>query len=109
MFKMPVVLQRLIQKVRPGKWDQLDKIDKKYDEIEKKYGFPPKRRYRALIGPLDNNTVIIEREWKSTAQLEDSMLRTYNDPEYQKLGVELEANIIESQFQELYVVWPLKV
>ncbi len=105
---MPVVLQRLIQKVKVDKWDALDAIDKKFDAAEAKFKYPPKRRYRSMIGPLDINVIIIEREWKSVAKMEEAMLASYGDPELQKLTAELNT-IIEDAWSELYLVWPLKV
>nr|MDO8118957.1 hypothetical protein [Candidatus Sigynarchaeota archaeon] len=105
---MPAVMERLIQKVKPDKWDELDKIDKKYNEIESKLGFPPKKRYRSAIGPLDNDVIVIEREWKSMAAMEESAFKVLTNPDLVKLGAELNT-IIEKSWHELYMVWPLKV
>ena len=105
---MPVVLERLIQKVKPDKWDALDEIDTRYNDVESKYKFPPKRRYRAMVGPLGNNTIIIEREWKSMAKMEEAILNAYGDPDEQALNVELNEIIVEA-WSEIYLVWPLKV
>jgi len=105
---MPAVLERLIQKIKPDKWDALDEIDKRFDEVESKYKFPPKRRYRSMVGPLDDNIIVIEREWKSMAKYEDALLNSYGNPEEQALAAEL-ADIMVQEWREVYLVWPLKV
>jgi len=58
---MPEVLVRFIQEIFPDKWPQLEEIDSKYNEIEKKLGFPPKKRYRSLMGGYHYDTLIIDR------------------------------------------------
>lgn len=100
---MPYVIQRLVQQVKPDKWDALDAIDKKFDKAEAKYGFPPKRRYRTICGSGDSNTVIVEHEWKSMAAAEEATMKTMGDPEIIKLGAELNT-IIEKAAVELYMV-----
>jgi len=102
---MVIVIQRLIQIVYNGKWDELETIDKKFNELEDKMGFPPKKRYRFLTGAHDNNTIIIERQWESLAKLEKIMTKSFLDPEYQKLSNSLDT-IIERGYQELLVPHP---
>ncbi len=102
---MVIVIQRLIQRVYNGKWEELEKIDKKFTELENKMGYPPKKRYRYLTGPYDTNTIIIEHQWESLAKMEKIMTKAFLDPEYQKLSSALDT-IIESQKQELLVPHP---
>ena len=103
---MVIIIQRLVQRVFNGKWDELEKIDKKFNEIEDKIGFPtPKKRYRYLTGGYNTSTIVIEREWESMAKLEKIMTKAFLDPEYQKLGDEL-ASIIETQNHELLIPHP---
>jgi hypothetical protein len=102
---MVIVIQRLIQRVYNGKWDELEPIDKKFTELENKMGFPPKKRYRYLTGPYDTNVIIIERQWESLAKMEKIMTKAFLDPEYVKLGSQLDS-IIKSQKQELLVPHP---
>ena len=102
---MVIVIMRLIQRVADGKWDELEEIDKKYNEIEEKLGYPPKKRYRSLSGAYDNNVVIVEREWQSLAKMEKIMTKGFLDPELAKLGKKIE-NVIDWQKTELYVPHP---
>ncbi|TFG30281.1 MAG: hypothetical protein EU532_01460 [Promethearchaeota archaeon] len=102
---MVIVIQRLIQRVYNGKWDELESIDKKFTELENKMGFPPKKRYRCLSSPYDTNTIIIERQWESLAKLEKINTKSFLDPEYQKLSNSIDT-IIESQHMELLVPHP---
>ena len=104
---MVAVIQRMIQKVVNGQdmeqWEKLDAIDKKFNEIEKKLGFPDnKKRYRCLFGTQDSNTIIIEFQWPSLAKYERTMTKAVLNPEYIKLGNEL-VGIIESQITEIYI------
>nr|MDO8109100.1 hypothetical protein [Candidatus Sigynarchaeota archaeon] len=105
---MPVVLLRLVQKIKSDKWGALDEIDKKYDAIENKLGYPPKKRYRSIAGPLNTDTIVIEREFKSMAVLEELQMKSWGSSEIQKLMQET-LNIIEKQWMEIYIVWPIKV
>lgn len=98
-------LERLTQHVRPGKWAELEAIDKKYNDIEAKYGFPPKKRYQALFGGQNGDTLIIEREWESLAKMEATYMPYLNDPELQKIQVEI-TQILDSSQSELYWVLP---
>jgi hypothetical protein len=105
---MPVVLERQVQKLYPGKWDDLEDIDKRYDQVEKKYAFPPKRRYRAYSASGDTDTIVIEREYKSMTKYEETMYKIWADPEWQKLNKEAE-KIIKHNHIEFYLVWPMRV
>ena len=103
---MVVVIQRMVQKVIDAQnmevWDKLDAVDKKFNELEKKLGYPQnKKRLRCLFGSLDSNTIVIEYEWTSLGKMERTMTKAFLDPEYQKLNKELEG-IIESSTIEIY-------
>ena len=37
-----IAIERMTQKVRPGKWAELAEIDKRFDDVEKSVGFPPR-------------------------------------------------------------------
>ena len=56
-----IAIERMVQKIYPGKWAELAEIDKRYDEIEHRMGFPAKKRYQCIIGQYDQNTLVIER------------------------------------------------
>ncbi|MFO7796439.1 MAG: hypothetical protein ACQERB_08590 [Promethearchaeati archaeon] len=102
---MVIVIARLTQKIRPGMWDELDKIDKQFTEIENKLGYPPKKRYRALLGGNPIDTLIIDREWKSLAEMEKVMTKGVLDEDYQKLSSKLD-DIIEWARYEIFVPHP---
>jgi hypothetical protein len=100
-----VVIERMIQKVRPGKWAKLEEIDKKYDVVESRLGFPPKKRYRCLMGGHDTNTLIVERQWESLAAMEATYDKAFADPEHQALGDEI-TSIVKGAQIEMYMPLP---
>lgn len=100
-----VFVERLIQQIRPDKWTELEALDKKYNTVEGRYGFPAKRRYRCLVGSDNSNTLIIEREWASLAAMEAAYEKLTADPEWRALGAE-GFGIIESNRIELYEPLP---
>ena len=102
---MVIVIQRLIQRIANGKWDELEVIDKKFTEYEAKLGYPPKKRFRALTGCNDTNVLIIEFQWASLAKMEKTMTKAFLDTEYQELSKKLD-DIVEWQKFELYVPHP---
>ncbi|HEX7620032.1 MAG TPA: NIPSNAP family protein [Anaerolineales bacterium] len=100
-----VTIERMIQQVRPDKWAELEKINKKYNIVESRLGFPPKKRYQCLTGSHDSNTLIIERQWDSLAAMEATYEKTFADPEHQAL-VKESTSIIKSEQWELYMPLP---
>jgi hypothetical protein len=103
--KVVIVIMRVIQRVGSCNWDQLDEIDKKCTVLEDKLGFPPKKRFRSLTGGYDQNVVVVEREWKSLAEMEKVVTKAYLTPELVKLYNNSE-DIIDWQKMELYVPYP---
>ena len=100
------ILHRQIQQVRPGKWDDLHEIDKRFDVVERRLGFPAnKKRYRCYFGAHTLNTLIVEYEWESMAAMEATLVKAMADPEWQSLGAEVET-IIKSNQMELYMLLP---
>ncbi len=97
------ILERLIQQVVPGKWEALDALDMKYDAVEKKLGFPAKRRYRSIAAGGNTDTLVIEREWESMAVMEAAWEKSMTSPELQQLMVE-GVDIISSNTWELYFI-----
>jgi hypothetical protein len=96
-------LERMIQQIRRDKWAALEELDKKYNVVESRMGFPPKRRYQMIFGRNPTDTLVVEREWESMAAMETVMTKALADPEYQALGVE-GYDIIQSVKWELYFV-----
>jgi hypothetical protein len=95
----------MIQKIYPDKWAELELIDKKYNKIEARLGFPSKKRYTLLTGGYPMNTLIIERQWESMAKMEATYEKALMDPEHQALQAE-GALIIKSIHSELYMPRP---
>ncbi len=99
------VMERLIQQVRPDKWAEPEALDKKYDIVESRLGFPPKKRYLCHAGGHNTNTLVIERQWESYAAMEAAYEKASADPAHQALGAE-SLSIIESNQFELYSPLP---
>jgi hypothetical protein len=97
-----VIIERQIQKVRSGKWAELEDLDKKFTAIESPLGFPAKRRCRSLVGGLTTDMLIIERQWESFAAMEVAYEKALADPGHQGLSEALEP-ILENQQIEFYV------
>ena len=101
-----IAIERMTQKIFPGKWAELEAIDKKYNVVEKRLGFPPtKKRYQCMLGSHDSNTLIIERQWDSLAVMEATYEKAFADPELQALQKE-SASTIESNQVEVYAPLP---
>ena len=100
-----IVIERMTQKVRPDKWGELEELDKKYTTLEKNFGFPSKKRYQCIVGGHDFNTLIIERQWKSMAELETAYEKALANQEYQKLNQE-SPSIIKSSQMEFFTPLP---
>lgn len=98
-----IVIEREIQMVRPGKWAELQEIDKKFNAVESRLGFPAKRRYRSLVGGHTTDTLIIERQWESLATLEAAYEKAIADAEHQDLSARVHSSIIESAQIEFYM------
>ena len=97
------ILERQIQKVAPGAWAKKLAIEKRFDEMEARLGFPHTRRYRGFVGPLDAMTRINEREWSSLAAMEAVMTKAMADPDYRDLLTHREG-VILSDVYEIYTV-----
>ena len=100
-----IAIERMTQKIYPGKSMELEEIDKRYDKIEGRMGFPAKKRYQCVIGAEDNNTLIIERQWDSLAAMESTYEKALADPDYQALGKEV-GSIVQSSKIEVYTLLP---
>lgn len=98
-----VILERLIQHIAADQWQALDALDKEYDAVESKHGVPAKKRYRALAGPDDVDTLIVEREWPSMAAMETAFEHLMADPEYQKVNSKAEGIVLDNRW-EYYMV-----
>lgn len=95
------VVERMVQEIYPGKNEALEDLDKRYDAIESKLGFPAKKRYWCISGPYQTGTLIVEREWESFAALEESYEKAFANEELTALGEE-GASIVKNSRIELY-------
>lgn len=102
---MVIIIERLIQRIANGKWDELEKLDKQFNELEQSFGFPQKKRYRYMSGGYDTQTLVIERQWQSMAQIEKAYVKAILDSDYQKLSGKIES-IIEWEKIELLIPHP---
>jgi hypothetical protein len=100
-----IFVERLIQQVRSDKWAELEALDKKYNTVESRLGFPAKKRYRCFFGGHNTNTLIVERQWESLAAMEATYEKAFTDAEWQALG-DQSTLIIKSDQIELYVPMP---
>ena len=97
------IMERLSQKVERNSWAKKIAIEKRYDVVEARLGFPPSRRYRAFIGATDTSTRVIERDWSSQGAYLSTMEKALADPEWQALGAEQVGIVLGNQV-ELYMI-----
>lgn len=82
-----------------------DAIDKRYNEVETRAGFPPKKRMQCVIGSIDQGTIIIERQWDCLAVMESTYEKVMADPEWQALSGEV-TSIVQSTQIEVFTLLP---
>jgi len=46
-------LERMVQKIYHGKWEELEEMDKEWTTIESRHGYPSKTRYVYISGGHD--------------------------------------------------------
>ena len=96
-----IVIERMVQKIYPGKYAELQALDLRYDAIEKGLGFPPKKLFWSISSVHNSNTLILERQWTSMAAMEAAYEKSFANPDIQALQAE-GYGIIESSRIELY-------
>ena len=97
-----VIVERMIQQIAPGKWEELEELDKKYTVVESRLGFPAKKRYWAYAGSHPSGTLIITRQWDSMAEMEATYEKAFADSEHQALNEEGTGIVLSTQF-EFYI------
>ena len=101
-----MILRREVQKIRSGKWEELEELEKEWKELERRAGHPDgKKRYRGMSAPDDLDTMIIEVEWESFAAYEQVSAKTALEPGFAELVARTEP-LIESMSFEFYTVLP---
>ena len=94
-----------MMQIHPGKWDELEELDKRMTAVENRLGFPPKRQYKCYFGAHDTNTYVSECEWESFAAMEAAYTEAFADPEWQAIAAET-VGVIETDQEEIWVTWP---
>ncbi|MFW9771656.1 MAG: hypothetical protein ACFFFB_17430 [Candidatus Heimdallarchaeota archaeon] len=102
---MVIIIERVIQRIANGKWEELEKLDKQFNELEAHFGFPKKKRFRYMSGAYDTQTLVIERQWQSMALIEKAYVKAFLDSDYQKLSEKIEP-IVEWEKIELLIPHP---
>ena len=95
------IMERHIGKVRPDKWDELERIEDQYDAIEQQWDSPLKRRYRALYGGYSRDVYITERKWESMIVRETALGKAFASSEWHALAQDLNT-ALESLQIEIY-------
>ena len=100
-----VIIERLVQHVYSDKWAELETIDKEFDAVEARHGFPAKKRFQMISGPDNMGTLIIERQWASLAAMEAAYEKFMADPAWQALNLK-SSPILKDNRVELYTPLP---
>jgi hypothetical protein len=100
-----IIIERMVQQIYPGKWMELEVLDKRYNAVEARLGFPAKKRFQLLMGRSPMGTLVIERQWPSLAAMEAANEKGLMDPEYQALQQE-SSQVIQKIHWEIYMPMP---
>ena len=100
-----IIIERLVQHVFPGKEAELEALDKEYNAVEAKMGFPLKKRYQMISGPDEMGTLIVERQWVSLAAMEAAYEKLMVNPEWQAL-YQRSSTVLRDSRMELYTPLP---
>mgnify|MGYP003702755189 FL=1 len=99
------IKERLTQKIYPDKWEELDALDQKYNQIEGAAGFPPKTRYQLIISSKSSNILVVEREWESFAAMEAAYEKLMVNPAWHALNAE-GSSVIKDGYTEILMPLP---
>ena len=99
------IKERLTQKINPGKWEELEAIDKKYNQLESGVGFPPKTRYQLILSSKSSNILVVEREWESFAAMEAAYEKLMVMPEWHAQNAQF-SSIIRDSYTEILLPMP---
>ncbi len=91
----------MILHVSPGKTIEHEALEKEYDAIEARFGYPTKKRWQMLSGAEPIGTEIIEREWPNMGVMEATIMKAMADPEYQALGAKNSAIVRDYHWELL--------
>ena len=99
------IKERLTQKIYPDKWEALDALEQKYNQIESTAGFPPKTRYQLILSSKSINILVVEREWESFAAMEAAYEKLMVNPAWHALNAESNA-VIKDGYTEILMPLP---
>lgn len=81
------ILERVTFKVINDQWDAVMAQEKEWEALETQAGgFPKKRCYRVISGPMSGDTFVYEREWENFAAIEAALGRMFAFPEARQLS-----------------------
>ncbi len=95
-------LERHIRGVRRDKWPDMEALERKFEAVERRLGLPPQRYWRVIASPHAVDTLIVEREWPSLAEMEQGLARAMGDEEWQDLsrqGQPITSSIVVELYQ----------
>lgn len=101
-------MERWIQRVKKGKWEEAMELEKQFSEMEVDRGYPPKRWYRPIYGSADYYDLVWEREWEDLATLEKTNMEQPAPDVQAKIDKLMKRadDVYESTHLELYWVVP---
>ena len=99
------IKERQTQKIYPGKWEALETLDQKYNQIESAAGFPRKTRYQLVLSSESINILVVEREWESFAAMEAAYEKLMVNPAWHALNAESNA-VIKDGYTEILMPLP---
>ena len=102
--KKMAYIQREVQHIYDGKWEELEAIDKEYTKIEAKYGFSAKKRYQMMSGPDKMGTLIVEHQWESLAAMETAFNKLMADPDWKALGPRADTIVKDDRMELLWIM-----
>ena len=79
------ILERMIQ-YTDAPTDEIMAKEKKFEAVANRVGgFPPKLRYRALVGKEKGNTFVWDRLWNSLTEMEEAYAKLRQQPEMDEI------------------------
>ena len=97
------IMHRLIQEVPTELWTQKLEMERRCDEVERRYGHPLPRRYRAMFGAEKSQIRVCEREYESFEEFARRFEAFYDNEELMQVEADRH-RYINWEREELYYV-----